>query len=124
MLRHTVATMTRCGRRLMLPAAAVYLAEAEWRAGDESASDRAADTPLAAARFKGSNHILLGALADFPSVAWRRVERRRPRIRRGTGSPGLVRSPQSPSRIEIAPATAHRVEVIEFGKAGLLVDGR
>jgi ATP/maltotriose-dependent transcriptional regulator MalT/DNA-binding SARP family transcriptional activator len=123
-LRPTVTTMTECGRRLMLPAAAVYLSEAEWRAGNESDSDRAADAALAAAEFQGANHILLTALADFPAVAWRRVE-----AEPAADSPWhrfarLLRSSQGPSRIDIAPATAQRVEVIEFGEAGLLVDGR
>jgi two-component SAPR family response regulator len=102
----------------------VYLSEAEWRAGNEWAADRAADTALGAAEFQGSNHILLGALADFPAVAWRRVE-----AEASADSPWhrfarLLRSPQSARRVDIAPATTHKVEVIEFGEAGLLVDGR
>ena len=58
----------RSDRLLELPTAAVYLAEAEWRAGDEDAADRAADLALEAARRQGSNHVLLQALADFPAV--------------------------------------------------------
>ena len=66
--------MTRSGLRLLLPAAAVYLAEAEWRAGNEDGADAAADAALGAAEFQGSNHILLQALSDFPAVAWRRAD--------------------------------------------------
>ena len=41
-LEHAVATMTAADRLLELPTAAVYLAEARWRAGDEDAADAAA----------------------------------------------------------------------------------
>jgi DNA-binding SARP family transcriptional activator len=65
----------RAGDRILeLPTAAVYLAEAHSRAGDERAADAAADLALEAARLQGSNHLLLQALADFPAVASRRLE--------------------------------------------------
>ncbi len=73
-LRRAVASMCRSDRRLELPAAAVYLAEAEWRAGEEDAADAAADGALEAARLQGSNHMLLQALADFPAVVSRRLD--------------------------------------------------
>jgi ATP/maltotriose-dependent transcriptional regulator MalT/DNA-binding SARP family transcriptional activator len=73
-LRRAVASMRHSDRRLELPATAVYLAEAEWRAGDEAAADAAADVALEAARRQGSNHMLLQALADFPSVVSRRLD--------------------------------------------------
>ena len=56
------------------PTAAVYLAEAEWRAGNEDAADRAADIALEAAQRQGSNHILMQALADLPAVLSRRLD--------------------------------------------------
>jgi two-component SAPR family response regulator len=115
--------MTGCGRRLMLPAAAVYLSEAEWRAGDEPAADRAADAALAAAEFQGSNHILLRALADFPSVAWRRVDAEATADSPWHRLARLLRASRSCRAIEIGPAAAHRVEVREFGTAELIVDG-
>ena len=59
---------------LELPTAAVYLAEAEWRAGNEDAADRAADIALEAAQRQGSNHILMQALADLPAVLSRRID--------------------------------------------------
>jgi DNA-binding SARP family transcriptional activator len=66
--------MRRSDRQIELPTAAVYLAEAEWRAGDEAAADAAADVALEAARRQGSNHMLLQALADFPAVVSRRLD--------------------------------------------------
>ena len=41
--------MRRAHRHLELPAAAVFLAEAEWRAGDEDAHDAACEIAYAAA---------------------------------------------------------------------------
>src|SRR5439155_452551 len=73
-LRKAVESMVAGDRILELPTAAVYLAEAEWRAGDEEAADRAADRALDAARRQGSNHLLLQALADFPAVVSRRID--------------------------------------------------
>jgi DNA-binding SARP family transcriptional activator len=73
-LRSAVGSMQAGDRVLELPTAAVYLAEAEWRLGDEEAADRAADLALDAARIQGSNHVLLRALADFPAVVSRRID--------------------------------------------------
>lgn len=73
-LDRAVASMEAAGRILELPTAAVLLAEARWRSGDEEGADRAADRALAAATRQGSNHILLQALADFPSVVARRLD--------------------------------------------------
>ena len=73
-LRSAVASMRAGDRILELPTAAVYLAEAEWRAGNEDAADRAADIALAAAQQQGSNHILMQALADVPAVLSRRLD--------------------------------------------------
>ncbi|HEY2657006.1 MAG TPA: AAA family ATPase [Solirubrobacteraceae bacterium] len=122
LLRGTVASMTRCGRRLVLPAAAVYLAEAEWRAGDEATANAAADVALQAARFQGSDHILLGALADFPSVAGRRAG-----SDPATDSPWhrlaqLVRSCGDGERILVRVRAPVTVDVREFGSTELVVD--
>jgi ATP/maltotriose-dependent transcriptional regulator MalT/DNA-binding SARP family transcriptional activator len=73
-LRHAVRAMCRSDRQLYLPAAAVYLAEAECRTGDEEAADAAADVALGAARRQGSNHMLVRALAEFPAVVSRRLD--------------------------------------------------
>jgi DNA-binding SARP family transcriptional activator len=120
-LHRVVSRMARSGLRLLLPVAAIYLAEGEWRAGNEQASDDAADTALTAAQFQGSNHLLLGALSDFPSVAWRRAD-----AEAGVDSvwhrlARVLRSSRSP--LEAALAPRGRVEVVEFGEPHLVLHG-
>lgn len=83
-LRDAVATMVRNERILELPTAGVLLAEAEWRLGHKAAASRAAEIARAAARRQGSDHVLLQALADFPSVLARQVEVERAAVA-GTG---------------------------------------
>jgi hypothetical protein len=61
-------------RILLLATAAAYLAEAHRRADDTGAAIRAADLALASATKQGSNHLLLQALADFPSVVSHRLQ--------------------------------------------------
>jgi ATP/maltotriose-dependent transcriptional regulator MalT/DNA-binding SARP family transcriptional activator len=73
-LRRAVEVMVAGDRILELPIAAVYLAEAQWRAGDEDAADDAAELALRSAQRQGSNHLLLQALADFPAVVSRRID--------------------------------------------------
>jgi DNA-binding SARP family transcriptional activator len=73
-LREAVELMQRWDRRLLLPTAAVYLAEAEWRAGNEEKSDQAADIALSVAQQTASVHALNRALGDFPSVLSRRLD--------------------------------------------------
>jgi DNA-binding SARP family transcriptional activator len=73
-LRRAAESMLAGGRKLELPTGGVYLAEAEWRLENEVAADAAADLALGAARDQGSNHLLLQALRDFPSVASRRID--------------------------------------------------
>jgi ATP/maltotriose-dependent transcriptional regulator MalT/DNA-binding SARP family transcriptional activator len=73
-LRRAVRTMQSTDRILELPTAAVFLAEAEWRLGNDDAADTAADLAAAAAGRQGSDHLLLQALADFPAVASRRLD--------------------------------------------------
>ena len=111
-------SMQEGDRILELPTAAVYLAEAEWRAGNEDAADRAADIALAGRAAPGVQpHPRAGARptcrpccrgastpsrrrlavardrprADRPG----RAARRRPGVRRsasGTSAPGRSRS--------------------------------
>jgi DNA-binding SARP family transcriptional activator len=73
-LAAAVASMCAADRILELPTAAVYLAEAQWRAGNAAAADEAADLALAAAHRQGSRHILVQALDDFPAVLARRLD--------------------------------------------------
>jgi len=119
-LRAAVRNMVEADRMLELPTAAVYLAEAEWRGGDEEAADRAADLGLWAARRLGSNHVLLQALASFPAVVSRRID----------AEPG----PDSPwhelGRALIAQGVAVHarvrasVELREFGGCAIVVNGK
>ena len=118
-LRRAVASMLAGRRVLELPTAAAYLAEAEWRAGDEDAADRAADVALDAARRQGSNHLLLQALADFPAVVSRRIDAE-PRASspwHELGRALIAQGTQVAARIRAA------VELLEFGRCAIVVDG-
>ena len=55
---------------LLLPAAAVYLAEAHWRVGAQEEADRVADLALAAAEEQGSNHVLIRGMVRA-ATRWR-----------------------------------------------------
>jgi tetratricopeptide (TPR) repeat protein len=123
-LARTVASMTRCARRLVLPAAAVYLAEARWRAGDEDAAHAAAEIALEAARFHGSDHILLGALADFPSVARRQAESAAAADSPWHRLAALVGSCTDGGHNRVPAPSSVSVEVREFGSTELIVEGR
>jgi DNA-binding SARP family transcriptional activator len=118
-LRGAVASMLESDRLLELPTAAVYLAEAEWRAGNEDASDGAADVALDAARRMGSNHVLLQALRDFPAVVSRRID-----AEAGADSPwhelGRALIAQG-TELETRPPAL--VELLEFGRCAILVAG-
>jgi DNA-binding SARP family transcriptional activator len=117
-LSDCLASMKRGDRRLHLAAAAVYLAEAQWRLGLEDESD--ASAALAMATTDGSQHLLLTALADTPSVAARAAD-----ATSGRTSPWhellSVLSGQHPVRVT---AGAPRLVLEEFGEPSLTVDGR
>jgi DNA-binding SARP family transcriptional activator len=104
---------------LELPTAAVYLAEAEWRAGDEEAADRAADLALWAARRLQSNHLLLQAMADFPAVVSRRID-----AEPGPDSPwhdlgrGLLAR-----GVSVEARMRGSVELRDFGGCAIVVNG-
>ena len=117
-LRRAVAGMCAGRRFLELPTAAVHLAEAEWRVGEDDAADAAADLALEASAHQGSNHLLLRALADFPAVLSRRLD-----AEAGADSPwhdiGRALLAQG-STVSVPLGTA--VELCEFGAARILVD--
>lgn len=73
-LREVVSGMRLADRMLELATAAIYLAEAESRIGDEEAAAAAADLALKTATRQGSRYTVFQALADFPSVAARQIE--------------------------------------------------
>jgi DNA-binding SARP family transcriptional activator len=114
-----LAGMQRGDRRLHLAAAAVYLAEAQWRTGLEDDSDASAGLAMAAATAHGSQHLLLTALADTPSVAARAADATASRT-----SPWhellAVLSGQHPVRVSNG---APRLVLEEFGEPCLTVDG-
>jgi DNA-binding SARP family transcriptional activator len=118
-LRRAVDAMLASDGHIELPTAAAYLAEAEWRAGDEEAADRAADLGLRAARAQGSNHLLLLALGDFPAVVSRRID----------AEPSLDSPWHELGRALVAQGVAVRaraastVRVCELGGLEILVDG-
>jgi DNA-binding SARP family transcriptional activator len=76
-LRRAVTGMRGTDRMLEVPAAAVLLAEAEWRLGRDDAADAAADWALDASKRHASQHCLLRALEQFPAVAARRLDAER-----------------------------------------------
>lgn len=119
LLRSTVESMQVGERILELPAAAVYLAEAEWRAGDEDAAIAAADQALAAAQAQRSNHLLLQALADFPSVASLRIEAE-PEVDSEWHRLGRALVAQG---VSLTASVGRLLELEEFGQIRLQIDG-
>jgi ATP/maltotriose-dependent transcriptional regulator MalT/DNA-binding SARP family transcriptional activator len=118
-LETAVVGMRSGDRQLLLPAAAAYLAEAEWRVRNEDAADAAANLALEAAERQGSNHILLDALARFPAVLSRRLD-----MERSSDSPWhdlgralMIRG------VQLADVVAASVHVVEFGRQAILVNG-
>jgi DNA-binding SARP family transcriptional activator len=118
-LERAVTTMAAGDRRLELPTGAVYLSEARWRTGDEDGADAAADLAHEAARFHGSNHYLLLALADFPAVVTRRLDSE-PRADSPWHELGRALRAQD---VAIELPFSARVELREFGEPAILVDG-
>lgn len=118
-LRRAVDSMVAGDRILELPTAAVYLAEAEWRAGHEEAADRAADLALDAARRLGSNHVLLQALADIPAVTSRRID-----AEAGADSPWHELGRALLAQSVAVEARVHAsVQLMEFGRSAIVVNG-
>ena len=118
-LRQTIELMRGCGGHIEMPAAAVYLAEAEWRAGNEEAADAAADLALEAARSQRSNHILLQALGDFPAVVSRRIDAE---MRTDSAWHELGRALMA-QRVMLPGYGEHTVLIREFGELAIVVDG-
>jgi len=119
-LERAVASMRASGRILELPTAAVLLAEALWRTGDEDGADRAVDAALAAAEEQGSNHHLLQALSDFPAVLARRLDAESGADSRWAELGRALMARGVPIDLRVAPT----VELREFGAAAVVVGGR
>lgn len=119
-LRRAVDGMRRGRRLLYLPPAAVYLSEAEWRCGHEDASDQAAEQARAVAAWQGSSHSLLKALAEFPDVLARGLD-----LQASADSSWHELGRALRLRgVQVAAAVAANVEVAEFGRMAMTVDGR
>lgn len=118
-LAECLRNMQKGDRHLDLPTAAVYLAEAQWRLGLEEESDATADLAMVSASTHGTQHLLLTALADVPSVAARAADNRSSRM-----SPWheilAVLSGQHPVRVNVGTP---RLVLEEFGEPTLTVDG-
>ncbi|MDT5411957.1 MAG: hypothetical protein QOG14_4177 [Mycobacterium sp.] len=118
-LRAAVTSM-QAGRRILeLPTAAVYLAEAEWRAGNQDAADDAADIALDAARQHGSNHVLLQALADFPAVVARRIDAE-PHADSAWHGIGRALAAQG---VAVGTRIPSAIELLEFGATTIILNG-
>lgn len=73
-LAPAVESMRDGDRRLLLATALVYLAEALWRVGEETASDAATTEAHEVATSQGGLRFLIFALSDFPGVLSRRLD--------------------------------------------------
>jgi ATP/maltotriose-dependent transcriptional regulator MalT len=114
-----VAGMRRARRHLELPAAAVFLAEAEWRAGDPDAHDAAADAAYAAAEDCGTLHPLATALEVMPGVLARRLDSEALDGERRWRA--LV--PRSPAAVGATANEHARLRVRTLGAPALELDG-
>jgi LuxR family maltose regulon positive regulatory protein len=118
-LSRSVESMQAGDRQLELATAAAYLAEARWRTGDESRSDRAARLALDVSSAQGVQHLLLAALTDVPEVATRSADAFPTRMSRWHEITDLL-ARQGALRVT---ARSPRLVLEEFGEFRLLVDG-
>ncbi|MFD5571708.1 BTAD domain-containing putative transcriptional regulator [Streptomyces cadmiisoli] len=118
-LTECLRSMQSGDRHLDLPTAAVYLSEAQWRLGLEDESDATADLAMVSATTHGTQHLLLTALSDVPSVAARAADTKSSRM-----SPWhevlAALSGQHPIRVNVSTP---RLVLEEFGEPVLTVDG-
>jgi ATP/maltotriose-dependent transcriptional regulator MalT/DNA-binding SARP family transcriptional activator len=119
-LRRAVSGMQRGGRNLYLAPAAVYLSEALWRCGHEDAADHAAQLALTVATRQGTNHSLLTALAEFPDVLARRIDLE---TNADSSWHELARALRVRG-IQLPAVLGATVEVAEFGRIAISVNGR
>jgi len=118
-LAAAVAGMRRARRHLELPAAGVFLAEAEWRLGNEEAHDLAADTAYAAAEDCGTLHPLTRALELMPGVLARRLDSDEPAGERRWRTLAAV----EPSPVAAPAMEGARLRVRTLGTPALELDG-
>ncbi|WP_246586026.1 BTAD domain-containing putative transcriptional regulator [Streptomyces yatensis] len=118
-LSECLRSMEKGDRKLDLPTAAVYLAEAQWQLGLEDESDATAELAIASASANGTQHLLLTALADMPSVASRAADTESSRTSRSHELLAAL-SGRHPVRVNVS---APRLVLEEFGEPVLTVDG-
>jgi len=119
MLSSAVEGMRRARRHLELPAAATFLAEAEWRLGREDAHDEAAEIAYRAAEACGTLVPLIAALELVPGVLARQLDREPSGAERRWS--GLV--VLDPSRTVAPQAEGARLRVCTLGPPSVEVDG-
>lgn len=117
-LRRAVTVFRRTRQMFLMPTTAVYLAEAEWRMGNEGAADEAADLALEAAGVQGVNHMLLQALREFPGVLSRRLDAE-PTADSPWHELGRALSVQA---LDVATPARITVRLHEFGRCAIVVD--
>jgi ATP/maltotriose-dependent transcriptional regulator MalT/DNA-binding SARP family transcriptional activator len=117
-LRSVVASMERATRRLELSAAAIFLAEAQWRIGDEDAHDRACDLALRTAEAQGTLAPIVRALALFPDVLSRRIDAGGERVETWRHLLSACAPPKAPRRGEPV------LRIHTFGEGWIEVDNR
>jgi DNA-binding SARP family transcriptional activator len=106
-------------RTLEIPSAACYLAEAQWRLGEEDASDESAALAISVAEEQGSVHLLISALSDVPAVAVRGADTEPDRLSRWRE---LTASLANGRRITAAGRTP-RLILKDLGEPELQLDG-
>ncbi|WP_240634173.1 MULTISPECIES: BTAD domain-containing putative transcriptional regulator [Streptomyces] len=112
-------SMQKGDRHLDLPTVAVYLAEAQWRLGLQDESDATADLAMVSASTHGTQHLLLTALADVPSVAARAADTKSSRMSAWHEILAVL-SGEHPVRVNVSTP---RLVLEEFGEPTLTVDG-
>lgn len=116
-LTRALASMQESGRILELPTAAVYLAEASWRIGDEDRADALLDLAHEAALAQQTDEVLVRALRELPDVLSRKLD--------GMQHPEafwvqIGKRVLAPGSAPVASAQL-RITVREFGTPAILV---
>ena len=122
-LRRATRSMVAGNRLLELPAAAVYLSEAEWRLGNPDAADRAAELALQSADESGTSHTLLQALQDVPAVASRCIDAEARADERWHALGRTLLHGNAPPHVVVRERVSGPVHLRDLGSPQLLVDG-
>ncbi len=127
-LRRAYDGMRRARRMLMMPFAGLYLAEAEWRLGNEQRSLDLAREAYDVSAQMGSLFVLQRGLENVPNLLERQIasddeDHRWRRLQLLRKSPAAVAREPVPTHISVASG-GHTLEIQTFGDtADLVVDG-